>query len=165
MNYPVFNRALVEDRLRFIEKSVESLGRFRGLSLDEFSADPDFFRIAYYDLYTALEACLDIGAHFLSRLPGVAPKTYRDIPLLLAEQKILPKRFVEAKFAAMAGYRNRLSHFYHRLSPAEILEILKTGLDDFKEFGRHIRNVLLSSDELLKKKPIRKKKKLRRQRL
>lgn len=159
---PALNRALVEDRLRYIEKSVESLGRFRGLSLDEFSADPDFFRIAYYDLYTALEACLDIGAHVLSRMPGVAPKTYRDIPLLLAEHHILPRRFAEDKFAAMAGYRNRLSHFYHRLSPAEILEILKTGLDDFEEFGRHIRNILLSSDGIPAKKPIRKKKKLQR---
>jgi len=161
MKHPVLNRALVEDRLRYIEKSVESLGRFRGLSLDEFSVNPDFFRIAYYDLYTALEACLDIGAHFLSRMPGVAPKTYRDIPLLLAEHNILPRRFVEDKFAAMAGYRNRLSHFYHRLSPAEIWEILKTGLDDFEEFGRHIRNILLTSDDIPGKKPIRKKKKLR----
>jgi uncharacterized protein YutE (UPF0331/DUF86 family) len=67
---PALNRALVEDRLRFIERSVESLHRFKGLSLDEFSADPDFFRIAYYDLYTALEACLDIGAHILSRIPN-----------------------------------------------------------------------------------------------
>jgi len=149
------NRSLVEDRLRFMERSIGSLRRFRNLSLDEFSADPDFFRIAYYDLYTALEACLDIGAHILSRKPGVAPKTYRDIPLLMAEQKILPRRFAEEKFAAMAGYRNRLSHFYHRLSPAEILEILKTGLDDFEEFGRHIRKILLSPDRPPETKPLR----------
>ena len=149
------NRALVDDRLRFIERSIESLRRFRHLSLDEFNADPDFFRIAYYDLYTALEACLDIGAHILSRKPGVAPKTYRDIPLLLAGQKILPRRFAEERFAAMAGYRNRLSHFYHRLSPAEILEILKTGLDDFEVFGRHIRKILLPPDRTPEAKPLR----------
>ena len=90
----------------------------------------------------AREACLDIGVHILSRIPGQKPKSYKDIPLLLAENKMMPEKFVGEKLVSMAGYRNRMTHFYHRLEAAEILEIIKVHSDDFEEFSRHVREIL-----------------------
>ncbi len=136
------NKGLVEDRLLFIERSVQSLERFRSLSQAEFQSNPDNFRISYYDLYTALEACMDISAHILSRIPGQKPKSYKDIPPLLAENKLMPEEFAADELVKMAGYRNRMTHFYHRLDPAEILEIIKTHLDDFEQFSRYVREIL-----------------------
>ncbi len=136
------NRGLVEDRLLFIERSVQSLERFPSVSEAEFKAVPDNFRIAYYDLYTALEACLDIGTHILSRIPGQKPKSYKDIPLLLAENKLVPEEFALNELVKMAGYRNRMTHFYHRLDSGELLEIIKTHLEDFRRFSRHVREIL-----------------------
>lgn len=138
------NKGLLEDRLLFIERSVQSLERFKPRTLAEFQTNPDNLRIAYYDLYTALEACMDIGTHILSRIPGQKPKSYKDIPLLLAENKLIPEKFAAEKLVAMAGYRNRMTHFYHRLEAAEILEIIKAHLGDFKEFSRHIRKIILN---------------------
>jgi uncharacterized protein YutE (UPF0331/DUF86 family) len=136
------NQGLVEDRLLFIERSVQSLERFRSRSQAEFQSNPDNFRISYYDLYTALEACMDIGAHILSRIPGQKPKSYKDIPLLLAENKLMPEKFAADQLVKMAGYRNRMTHFYHRLETAEILEIIRAHLEDFGTFSRHIREIL-----------------------
>lgn len=136
------NKSLIEDRLLFIERAIESLARFKSMSLDAFEQNYDNFRIAYYDLYTALEACLDIGAHILSRLPGKKPKSYKDIPLLLSEAGLVPREFAKDKLVPMAGYRNRMTHFYHRLEAAEILEIIKSHLSDFEEFSRHIQKIL-----------------------
>jgi uncharacterized protein YutE (UPF0331/DUF86 family) len=132
----------LEDRLLFIERSVQSLERFKSVIPAEFQANPDNFRIAYYDLYIALEACMDIGTHILSRIPGQKPKSYKDIPLLLAENKLMPEKFAAEKLVPMAGYRNRMTNFYHRLEAAEILEIIKAHLGDFEEFSRYIREII-----------------------
>jgi uncharacterized protein YutE (UPF0331/DUF86 family) len=136
------NKGLLADRLLFIERSIQSLERFKSVTPTEFQANPDSFRIAYYDLYVALEACMDIGAHILSRIPGQKPKSYKDITLLLAENKLMPEKFAAEKLVPMAGYRNRMTHFYHRLEAAEILEIIKAHLGDFEEFSRHIREIV-----------------------
>lgn len=136
------NKELIEERLIFIEQSLGSLERFSSQSLKDFQKDFDNFRIAYYDLYTALEAVLDIGSHILSRIPGNKPKSYKDIPQLLAKNKILPEKFTEEKLVQMAGYRNRMTHFYHRIESGEIYEIIKLHLDDFTEFTRFIKNIL-----------------------
>lgn len=42
------NKGLLEDRLLFIERSVQSLERFKSATSVEFQANPDNFRIAYY---------------------------------------------------------------------------------------------------------------------
>ena len=85
---------------------------------------------------------LDIGAHILSRIPGNKAKSYKEIPLLLAERKIFPEEFAVEKLIKMAGYRNRMTHFYYRISPEEILKIIKTHLNDFTEFSTHIKKIL-----------------------
>jgi uncharacterized protein YutE (UPF0331/DUF86 family) len=136
------NRDLIEERLRFIESSCESLERFSDISFEDFMSNHDNYRIAYYDLYTALEATLDLGAHLLSRLPGNKAQSYKDIALFLAEKKILPRKFVEEKLVKMAGYRNRIIHFYHRISSEEIHSLAKNHLDDFTEFSTYIKKIL-----------------------
>jgi uncharacterized protein YutE (UPF0331/DUF86 family) len=136
------NRELIEDRLRFIEQSVESLERYQSVDLAEYMKNPDNFRIAYYDLYTALEAVLDIGAHILSRIPGQKPQSYKDIPQLLAANKLLPRNFAEKKLVEMAGYRNRMTHFYHRIDAKEIHHLIKLCLSDFLKFSRYIGKII-----------------------
>ncbi len=141
------NRDLVEERLHFIESSCESLERFLDIPLEEFMSNYDNYRIAYYDLYTALEATLDIGAHLLSRLPGNKVQSYKDIALFLAEKKLLPRKFVEDKLVKMAGYRNRITHFYHRISSEEIYKIVKNHLNDFAEFSTYVKTILIEPEK------------------
>lgn len=136
------NKELIEERLKFIEQSLLSLERFTSQSLKEFEKNFDNFRIAYYDLYTALEAVLDISSHILSRIPGNKPRSYKDIPQLLARNKIVPEKFSEEKLVKMAGYRNRMTHFYHRIDSEEIHKIISLHLNDITEFTRFIKNIL-----------------------
>ena len=75
-NVPL-NRETLRARLSYIEDSIKSLGRFTGMSFDEFHSNPDNFRIAFYDLRRALEAAMDIGSHILSRIPERGPRRTR----------------------------------------------------------------------------------------
>lgn len=112
------NREVLQTRISYIEDSVRSLERFKEIPYEEFHSNSDNFRIAFYDLHRALEAAMDIGSHILSRIPGARPNSYKDIPRLLGKYKLIPSGFTDNALTRMAGYRNRMVHFY-----AEITEI------------------------------------------
>jgi len=138
------NREVLQTRISYIEDSLKSLERFKGITYNEFHANEDNFRIAFYDLHRALEAIMDIGTHILSRIPGARPTAYKDIPRLLEKNKIIPAEFATNSLSKMAGYRNRMVHFYGEITEREIYNIIQEELEDFYTFFSHI-NALLKN--------------------
>lgn len=136
------NKEVLRTRLAYIEDSVRSLERFKGIPFTEFHSNPDHFRIAFYDLHRSLEAIMDIGSHILSRIPGARPSSYRDIPRLLEKYKVIPPDFAQSQLAKMAGYRNRMVHFYGEITEQEIYNIIQQELEDFYTFSGFIEAVL-----------------------
>lgn len=136
------NKETINARLSYIEDSVKSLGRFKGVSFDEFHDNPDNFRIAFYDLHRALEATMDIGSHILSRIPGARATSYKDIPRLLGRHKIIPTDFADNQLSKMAGYRNRMVHFYAEITEKELHDIIQEELEDFYTFCHYINGLL-----------------------
>ncbi len=136
------NRELLQTRIAYIEESLRSLERFKGVSLEEFHSNSDNFRIAFYDLHRAIEAVMDIGSHILSRIPGARPSSYKDIPRLLEKHKMIPNDFALNQLTKMAGYRNRMVHFYGEISEEEIYHIIQEELEDFYTFCAYVNRIL-----------------------
>jgi uncharacterized protein YutE (UPF0331/DUF86 family) len=136
------NREVLQTRISYIEDSLKSLERFKEITHDEFHSNSDNFRIAFYDLHRALEAVMDIGTHILSRIPGARPTSYKDIPRLLEKNKIVPADFATNALSKMAGYRNRMVHFYGEITEREIYAIIHEELEDFYTFLTHINAIL-----------------------
>jgi len=141
------NREVLRSRLSYIEDSLRSLERFRGVPFEQFHSNADNFRIAFFDLHRALEAILDIGSHILSRIPGARPSSYRDIPRLLEKHKIIPSDFAGNQLTKMAGYRNRMVHFYGEITEKEIHQIIQEELQDLQSFCEHVEGVLRSPSD------------------
>lgn len=136
MKIPI-NKEVINERLHIIEQTLEKLKELQKLSIKDFS-EGDNFAIAEHHLRRALEAVFDIGTHILSRIPGVKPRSYKEIPKLLAEKDVIPKDFGQDKLLPMAGYRNRLIHFYPEITAEEIYNIIKQDLPDFYAYCRLI---------------------------
>lgn len=135
------DKQVIISRLEEIEKAVEKLRSFQTLSLEQFKQGENF-AIAEHYLRRALEAALEIGSHILARLPGEKPRSYRDIPRLLGENGIIPRDFANQQLTQMAGYRNRLIHFYQEVTVEEMHSIIKEDLGDLDKFAGHIGAVL-----------------------
>jgi uncharacterized protein YutE (UPF0331/DUF86 family) len=140
-NIPL-NKEVLSSRLSFIEDSIRSLARFKGTTFKSFHANPDHFRIAFYDLHRALEATMDIGSHILSRIPGARATSYKEIPLLLSKHKILPSDFAEVALLQMAGYRTRMVHFYSEITEKELYNIIQDNLKDFEKFCLYVNRLI-----------------------
>ncbi len=134
------NSEVLRTRIAYIEDSLRSLERFKGMPFEEFHANPDHFRIAFYDLHRSLEAMIDIGTHILSRISGARPTAYEDIPRLLEKYRIIPS--AQQSLVKMAGYRNRMVHFYGEITERELYSIIQEQLGDFSAFIGFIERIL-----------------------
>lgn len=130
------NIKLIEDRLGFVNQALYKLKKLAGLTEKEFLAD-DIPAIAESYLRRSLEAIFDIGRHIISKMAGKGIVEYKEIAETLGKNNIITDNCA-GKLRLMAGYRNRLVHFYREVSDNELYSIVKTNLYDVEDFTKQI---------------------------
>lgn len=136
------NIKLIEDRLGFINEATARLKRLSLYSEVEFLKD-DNPAIAESYLRRSLEAIFDIGRHIIAKTAGKGIVEYKEIAKVLGDKKITT-RDCSNSLILMAGYRNRLIHFYHKVEDKELYTILKENLTDFERFVKEIRDFIIA---------------------
>ncbi len=122
---------VIAERVAWIRRMQDGL---RALPLDTyatFESDPRNAAAGESHLRRALEALLDLGRHLLAKGFGQAVVEYKDVARSLAGVGVLNKE-QEALLRTLAGYRNRLVHFYHEVSDRELYEICTGQLGDIE---------------------------------
>lgn len=113
---------VILERVAWTRSMLEKLGALPLASLDSFTADERNIAAAESYLRRALESLFDLGRHILAKGFGQGVTEYREIPARLASLGLLEDSEAEL-MREMAGYRNRLTHFYHEVSAKELYEI------------------------------------------
>lgn len=134
-------RESIEPRIDGIQKDVSLLRKFAGLTFTEFNTDVILDRTQLH-LRLVLEGIFNIGSHIVSRIPGGRATEYKEIARKLGEVGIVSKEFAENTLVPMAGYRNRLTHFYAEITPDELYKIIGERLGDVDEFLHSVKAVL-----------------------
>lgn len=140
-------REAIIPRIDGISRNVEKLRTLGKLPLSEFEKKGDTYDLVQHHLRLALEGIFHIGAHILSRLPGARVTSYKEIALRLGEKGIIEQTFAKKTLVQMAGYRTRLTHFYHDITPKEIYEIITKHLDDIEVFLQAVKEILSQPEE------------------
>jgi uncharacterized protein YutE (UPF0331/DUF86 family) len=135
------NKKIILERIDIIQKSLEKLNQLKKLTPGKFMLSENF-AIAEHYLRYALEATFDICAHILSTIPGAQVGEYKTMAIEMGKQNLIPKDFAEKQLYQMAGYRNRLTHFYFEVTPKEMYKIIKNNLGDFEFFLKNIKKLL-----------------------
>lgn len=136
------NIKLIEDRLGFINKAVARLKKLSIYNEEDFLRN-DNPAIAESYLRRSLEAVFDIGRHIIAKTAGKGFVEYKEIARVLGDKEIV-SRNCSNSLILMAGYRNRLIHFYHEVEDRELYEILKENLVDIENFVREIKRFIES---------------------
>ena len=136
------NTTLITDRLSIIIESLAEMKILRKQSREEFFADKRNPRAAESYLRHSLEAIFDIGRHILAKTARRKTLEYKEIAKILGKEKIVSSKLSE-RLIPMAGYRNRLTHFYYEITDEELYEIIEKALEDIEDFVKSIRTVLL----------------------
>jgi len=129
MTPQLISKRIVMDRLALTEKLLQEI---RALPLGDhegFFADRRNIWAAESCLRRSLECLFDLGRHILAKGFGTGISEYKEIATCLHERGILSAEEMNL-LRMLAGYRNRLVHFYHDVSPGELYEICTSQLGD-----------------------------------
>lgn len=130
------NTARILDLLRFIETCLQKLKPFATMTKEEFLSDRKNPPFVESYLRRSLEAVFDIGRHILAKTPG-----FKEI-----EYKVIAKELSDVLYV-MAGYRNRMVHFYREITHEELYHIVVNNLKDFENFVRDIVRFISAYEE------------------
>lgn len=125
------------DLLRFIESCLYELRPFAKMPIEEFLSDKKNPPFVESYLRRALEAVFDIGRHILAKTYGVKEIEYKVIAKELGGKGIVTNVLSDVLYV-MAGYRNRMVHFYREVTPEELYHIIVNNLKDFDIFNKEI---------------------------
>lgn len=123
------NQRIIAERLDWVSRMVNDIRSLPLGSLEEFMADKRNCGAAESSLRRALEALLDLGRHLLAKVFAVAVTEYKAIADELEARNILEPEAAR-RLRILAGYRNRMVHFYHEITPDELYDICSNELDD-----------------------------------
>lgn len=127
----------IENNLSLIQEYLSGLKKLSSLSEKDFLSDHRNPASAESYMRRCLESVFDIGRHILAKSYGFKELEYKKIALELGKKGIVDKEYSEI-LLKMAGYRNRMVHLYHEISPEEIYGILRDHLSDIDRFVSEI---------------------------
>lgn len=142
------SKRVVSDRLAWVDRM---LGEIRALPLDSkliFMQDSRNIWAAESCLRRALEALFDMGRHVAAKGFGEAVTEYKEIASTLNRRNIISASDLEL-MKKLAGYRNRLVHFYHDVSADEIFEICASHLGDVEKIMNALRSWLANNPNIM----------------
>ena len=123
----------IKHRLQIIRDNVRELEEMKVFSLEDLSKNRRDLAATEHFIRIAIEAMIDIGAHIVAKRALGVPTSNTEIMLLLGQKGILDQEKVTT-YVRMIKYRNRLVHFYHEVTIAEVYDIIQNHLEDFKMF-------------------------------
>ncbi len=117
-------------------------------SIESFLSDPRNIASAESYLRRGLEALMDLGRHVLAKGFGKAVAEYKEIPMELRRQGVLQSEDATL-MRELAGYRNRMVHFYDEVTTDELYHICHDQLSDVERILAAILTWVNSNPELL----------------
>jgi uncharacterized protein YutE (UPF0331/DUF86 family) len=139
---------IIVERAAWIRKMIKGI---QGLPLDSkesFLSDPRNAASAESYLRRALEALMDLGRHVLAKGFGKAVTEYKEISGELHTEGVLHSTDA-ILMRELAGYRNRMVHFYNEVTADELYNICHDQLNDVERILAAILKWINSNPELL----------------
>ena len=142
------SKRVVADRLDWIIRMIKEIESLPLEDYESFTRDKRNVWSAESCLRRSLEALMDLGRHILAKGFGRGVGEYKEIASCLEESRVLDEQQSDM-FKRLAGYRNRMVHFYHEISDKELFEICSSQLSDITYVTDAIRRWINSHPELI----------------
>ena len=142
------SKRVVTDRLAWIDRMLREIRLLPLESQSAFIEDSRNIWAAESCLRRSLEALFDFGRHIAAKGFGDAVTEYKEIATVLNRHGILSTEDMRL-MQKLAGYRNRLVHFYHDVSTEELYEICASRLGDIEKLTERLREWIKNHQSIL----------------
>ena len=136
------NKRMIKERLILIKEYLHRLEQLAQMPAQEFIGSNSSAAAESY-LRRSLEAIFDIGRHILAK-GGYAElaQEYKSIAKGLQKLQVVDPT-LGLKLHKMAGFRNRMVHFYNLITDEELHMIINNELGDIRSFILQVKNYCL----------------------
>ncbi len=135
------HESVIAGRVRWVREMIAGIRALPLGSYEEFTADGRSPAAAESYLRRGLESVLDLGRHILAKGMGKAVPEYKDIARELKNAGVIAPKTAET-LLILAGYRNRMVHFYHEIGVRELYDICANRSGDIERVLTEILNWL-----------------------
>lgn len=129
----------VGERLEIVKACLEDLRKLPVGSLDEFSSDFRNSNAAESLLRRAVQALFDVLRHVLAKRYGRGELEYKKLARLAVEKGLVREPRLREVLSQLAGFRNRLVHYYDEVTSEELYGIIGTKLGDLEQIVEELR--------------------------
>jgi uncharacterized protein YutE (UPF0331/DUF86 family) len=128
----------VKARIDRFWRAIRRLREISAIDSERFINDENLIDACERNLQVAIEATIDVSEALISYMKWRTPKSYRDVSLILLENKVL-NEFLNNKFIEAIEFRNILVHNYIYLNPKQIYD----RINDLINILTQIMNIIL----------------------
>jgi uncharacterized protein YutE (UPF0331/DUF86 family) len=125
--------ALVAAKIAVVRDAAARIRMVLPASANAFAADRTIREVATLNLFVAIQACLDLAAHWLADAGWEVPGTYAAIFDALARHAVIPHELA-ARLAGAAAFRNLVAQQYGALDWGRVHALASSGLADLERF-------------------------------
>jgi uncharacterized protein YutE (UPF0331/DUF86 family) len=129
---------IVSDRLELARRCLADLEALRARGGDAFAGDRRNPAAAESFLRRAIEALFDAARHLLAKGHGLAGLEYREVARLVRDWGVVTDAALAPRLIQIAGFRNRLTHYYDEVTPEELFRVLESDLGNLEAFAREL---------------------------
>ncbi len=130
------DKDLVSKKLDFLNDQIRKIEKM-DFNKQSFSEDEDIHDLIVFRLQQAVETCIDIATHIISKLDVPQKETAKDAFLFLGEEGIIDST-LSYRMGKAADFRNRVVHGYNNFDFAVLFKDYKNNLEDLRMFGAEI---------------------------
>ncbi len=127
------DRGVVAARAARAREMLALLEHARAAGRQAFLQDPLLRAATERALQIAIEACLDIGHHVISREGFERPGDYAEVFRILGRNGVVAAGLAQ-QLEGAARFRNRLVHVYVDLDPGEVFRVATEDARDLERF-------------------------------
>jgi uncharacterized protein YutE (UPF0331/DUF86 family) len=132
---------ILAERIDALRRCLKRVEAKRTESPDALQADPDRQDIISLNLTRAVQLCVDMATHVLADTEQPLPQTMADAFDRLAAEGIIPAE-TATRMRRAVGFRNVAVHSYQAIDWHIVHTISHQGLEDFRDFARHLSRLI-----------------------
>jgi uncharacterized protein YutE (UPF0331/DUF86 family) len=129
----VVDSALLAAKIAAVRDATARVRAVLPPSAEAFIADRTAREVTTLNLFVAIQACLDLAAHWLADAGWEMPGTYADVFTALARHGVVPSDLA-TRLAAAAAFRNLVAHQYGVLDWRRVYALATSNLGDLDTF-------------------------------
>lgn len=130
---PVVDSALLAAKVATARDATARVRAVLPASTEAFIADRTAREVVTLNVFVAIQACLDLAAHWLADAGWEMPATYADVFGALARHGVIPSDLA-TRLAGAAAFRNLIAHQYGVLDWRRVYALAASDLGDLDGF-------------------------------